>query len=305
MDLTEIPRRMPQFGRSMRNLLRPREEVFSPRKVGFKRGSETRCCGGAGADSLSGGSCGCGGREARHREFVPYDIFGEQWDGGNGRPWLGNQKPTEDGPGLLLQAQWGICCADIYCRPIQGYEFLLHCYFLLTDCSGVTWLLELDPNHLTMAWKNRKEGAPMSSVDMIMLHRDFTPPAEHVHIGGKCQTCGYNEQGVLSCPYIDCLSREAVKYPYGNALTQDFPLPTDPPNATPESLSDQGENYTAYKKTGPNSNTFIAYLARRCHLPPLKEFADRRLPAPGAGFIDRDLFEDYLENRLDWLRGRK
>lgn len=88
MDFAEIPRSMPQFGKSMRNLLRSREEVFHPRMVASRRGRGTRCCGEAGADSVGRGACGCGGREGPTRGIVNESISDGPWSGGNDLPWI-------------------------------------------------------------------------------------------------------------------------------------------------------------------------------------------------------------------------
>lgn len=54
MDLMEIPRSMPQFGKSMRNLLRTRNDVF-----GVDRESSCKCGGGCGCEGDGGCECEC------------------------------------------------------------------------------------------------------------------------------------------------------------------------------------------------------------------------------------------------------
>lgn len=60
MDLAAIPRDLPQFGKSLKNLMRPADEVFGSQE---EKGGSCGCSGGeCGCGGSCGGACGCAGR---------------------------------------------------------------------------------------------------------------------------------------------------------------------------------------------------------------------------------------------------
>lgn len=305
MDFAEVARSYPQFGKSTWNLRRTREEVFSTKKVEFKRSNGAGCCGGAEADSPNWSSCGCDGGQRRSRAVVPHDIFDDPWGGGNDRPWAGGRKPVLDAGAPSNCMPGAECCVDVYCYPVPDHEFFLHCYFHITDCSGVTWRLELDPNQAKAAYESNK--SLKSPVDMIVVHKDAPFGQNDKFEVGECEPCPMCFPGDHSCPAAECLFREAADYPLGEALPEDFPTEKEAKRgATPQDWAFAlGGPHVPYKVYGPNSNTFVAYLARRCGLPALKTHRVGRDSAPGADLAHDDrVFSRYLELREGWLMFR-
>lgn len=302
MDFAEVARSYPQFGKSTWNLGRTREEVFSAKKVEFKRSNGAGCCGGAEADLPNWSSCGCDEGQRRSRAVVPHDIFDDPWGGGNDRPWAGGRKPLPDYVVPSNCMRESECCISIYCYPVDRIEHKLptifsHCYFLIQDCDGSSWRLHLDPNQAKM---KPPQDHGFGEGNMVTLTANFQPdPNNDKFEWSTCEPCVMCGQS--PCGVADCLVSEAIDYPLTKFQEQEYPLEGE------TELDIVAGPFTSptYKLLGPNSNTFIAYLARKCGLPPLKlHGSSGRLPAMGAQLAgDRDM-QIYLQRHADWLEER-
>ena len=78
MDIAELPRAFPQFGRSVRNLVRTRREVFMPTikpsdSVSWEAGPARDCGGQVGGNCGCGGGCACGNRCGRKTKLPKFD----------------------------------------------------------------------------------------------------------------------------------------------------------------------------------------------------------------------------------------
>ncbi len=312
MDFAEIPRSMPQFGKSMRNLIRSREEVFHPRMVASRRGRGMRCCGEAGADSVGRAACGCGGREGPTRGILNDSISDGPWSGGNDLPWIESDGIIIDVGRPLVLVQAGFCCVAVYCYLIEDpppkgqpavfphshHRNAVHCYFQGIDCTGAIFRLELDPNQVNIAMASGKADRPIHMV--VMLKGEAPNPKKDIFEFSACQPCGDGLAG-SSCQIIDCLLSESLNYPFGVVQPEELPKPG-------ESLRDMvlptSAHKPAYKLTGPNSNTCVAYVARKCGLPALHQIRKGRKPAFGAKASSDYEMERYWGLRMDWMEGR-
>ena len=312
MDFTEVARSLPQFGKSMRNLRRSRREVFSPSMHESKRRKAEGCFCGPMMKCSSQRSCGCSDSALGASGVLSDDTFGEPWGDGVDVPWIGNDNPSGDGARSLLLVQGGMCCVAVYChlidtKPKDGeaapfyHKKAMHCYFQVLDCSGSIFRLELDPLKVTEAIKAGKTGEPISMISVIQNH---TPEGKDVREFYDCQPCS-EEGGGSSCQLVSCLLRETMTYPFAEVQPEELPKPGDGKNMNtmvmPWPIS---SDMTSYKVDGPNSNTFVAYVARRCGMPPLRQIRPGRFQAYGASKASDQAMKDYWERHVQWMEGR-
>lgn len=270
IELAAIPREFPQFGKSLYNLVRSRSQVFPVSEHGGEGKSGHVCR----------GKCGCGSKSSRDLER--HDR------------WLMDDEECGHESCAVPVTN---CCASIYCdMPAIGRN--VHCYFYMSDCES-SYMLELNP--LKVAGGAQPFGGPDSI--MVLTPNAQLPKANPlVEVCEPCVMCHGEDQS--SCSLADCLLSAALAYPLAH------PDPSEPPVATnvggqvtlnPAALGAMAFGRPTYNAAGPNSNTFVAILARACGLPvpPLKvpggiatgiDWTDRKLSL----YVDRN--KDYVDD---------
>ena len=302
MEFAEVARSLPQFGKSMRNLARSRAEVFRGCRgalsrsrdmcFGFNRDEACSCAGACGCKNAVGG-CGCksssgdwDGSKLRkghrfssgmvHMEAIAH-LHDEPIQSRMTMDAVGSDD-SGDGP----TAGDGFCLAAPYCRVkiLCDHQIVVlgvvtpyyHCRFVLTMCNGSSATLELGSAlgipfgppgtgvHLTLDGGRPQQLVRPGGVGRSPVELDQTEP---------CQSC----EDV--CGIVLCVLAKAASYPLavtGNRLRK-----------------------SGYDPLGPNSNTFVRYVAEMCGLA-IKP-RSLGLDTPGLEWSVEDV-DDYAADRI-------
>jgi hypothetical protein len=276
---------------------------WSPGGCGCGTGSGERCsCGGpCGCKGESDGSCGGGKPPGEVSLLQDYD--GEIWASsvrsdlagepshtvrgprarknqvsrpvGEGVPWV---DPTSvwahtlaNGVCMVGQGDW--CCIEVLCHTLRKavnnlgslkaarrVKSFKHCWLEVTDCGGYTTSYEVEPEQAAGRFlpgpksklvAGAKKPAPRDdNGDVLPVAKQKDDDIESR--GWDCWTCEPVEGGCLD-PVCSLLGQITDNYPW----------------------------YDSYSFAGPNSNTFVAYMANQLgidvHFDPLDA---------GAGYAD-------------------
>jgi hypothetical protein len=306
MDFAEVARSFPQFGKSMRNLIRSRAAVFHSQENGT-RCENSDCCSDGSNSKVQCAHPRCiECAEGDVRDFFDEGRLRSSFLGGPSHTLVEKVRFSKGGLVAAVCASEEQCCVSIYCYPVdipkEFAEFgdkprFSHCYFLVKDCEGRSWRLHLDPNQANI---EPPQDHGFGEGNLVTLTADHVPdPRKDKLEWSVCEPCVMCGQS--SCGLADCLVSEAADYPLAQVQEQERPL-------NGETILDIilfPGSFPTYKLLGPNSNTFVAYVARKCGLPPLKQFGSNgRLPAIGAQSAEDRHMKNYMRRHEGWLADR-